>query len=346
MDANSLSPRPSAIATGLASGSAPPSPSLNPPTGYSSAGFTRRRTSWGNKADAGTDPLQFDLPLKSALPTSDPLSSSKSVGGTMGNGGGSAKSSPRPLFIPPGDPFSSPPDDQPPLREFPFSASAKRYPSITSISSSFSTSQPGASSAALISPDYAEENRVFDDDVRLTAHIGGGVTEQGWDSEQTFAADAERVAASPGMRVRYDTSPSPLKKTGTVLKNITKSLRRVSLRVVNLASAGLENQIRLPDDDGVNLVGSGFDNGDESFPDLGKLPPIRGRTLGFLGPTNRLRQALFRFMVHPCVLICLIPRFLINQQMDRACHSIVDHFQYHRPCHSSLSFTQCDTTTC
>jgi hypothetical protein len=307
MDANSLSPRPSAIATGLASSSAPPSPSLNPPTGYSAAGFTRRRTSWGNKADAGADPLQFDLPLKSALPISDPLSSSKSVGGSMGKGSGkgsgNGKSSPRPLFIPPDDPFSSPPDDQPPLREFPFSASAKRYPSIASTSSSFSTSQPRASSAALISPDYAVENRGFDDDVRLTAHMGG----QGWDSEQSLAADAERIAASPGIRVRYDTSPSPLKKTGTALKNITKNLRRVSLRVVNLAGAGLENQIRLPDDGPANLVDSGFDDGDESFPDSRKLPPIRGRALGFLGPTNTLRLTLFRFLVHPCVLYFFMP---------------------------------------
>src|ERR1700726_1096562 len=48
----------SAIATGLTTSSAPNSPSLDP---SDSSAFTRRRTSWGNREDAGQDPLRFNM---------------------------------------------------------------------------------------------------------------------------------------------------------------------------------------------------------------------------------------------------------------------------------------------
>jgi hypothetical protein len=85
--------------------------------------------------------------------------------------------------------------------------------------------------------------------------------------------------------LRYSTSPSPLRKMGTAIKHVSQNLRRASVRVVNMASVGLE---RLSDDD-------------DHLPDLAQtLPePIRGRTLGFLGPTSRLRLLCFNFLVYP-----------------------------------------------
>ncbi|EKM51357.1 uncharacterized protein PHACADRAFT_263452 [Phanerochaete carnosa HHB-10118-sp] len=33
--------------------------------------------------------------------------------------------------------------------------------------------------------------------------------------------------------------------------------------------------------------------------DLSRTLPIRGRALGFMGPTNRVRLAMYRFLIHP-----------------------------------------------
>jgi voltage-dependent calcium channel len=67
--------------------------------------------------------------------------------------------------------------------------------------------------------------------------------------------------------------------------------------VVNFAGAGLENQIRLPDGDENDL--SEDEEGKEYAEDLKQNLPVRGRTLGFLGPKSRLRIALFHFLVYP-----------------------------------------------
>jgi hypothetical protein len=40
--------------------------------------------------------------------------------------------------------------------------------------------------------------------------------------------------------------------------------------------------------------------------DIDKNSPLRGRTLGFLGPTNPLRMALFHFLVHPFIISSLL----------------------------------------
>jgi len=115
--------------------------------------------------------------------------------------------------------------------------------------------------------------------------------------------------------VRYSVTPSPLKKTETAIKSVSKNLRRISLRVVNLANTGLEGQLRL---------GNGNEDGDEKRlaleddedddgppqPDLKKVFPIRGRALGFLGPESKIRLALFNFLVHPCVFYSIPPQLL------------------------------------
>jgi hypothetical protein len=128
--------------------------------------------------------------------------------------------------------------------------------------------------------------------------------------EQGYGEDAEQSAgATPRSRrktVRYSLTSSPLKKTGTAIKSVSQNLRRVSLRVVNLAGAGLENQIRLADDDDDEArgkrsvsIGKGNDEGDSGdFPDLSNNLPIRGRTLGFLDSNSKLRLALYNFLVY------------------------------------------------
>ena len=103
---------------------------------------------------------------------------------------------------------------------------------------------------------------------------------------------------------RYSVTPSPLKATETIIKNIKK----MSLRVVNLANTELEGHLKLGDrdDDGDNKSLASEDDEDEGH-ESKKVLPIRGRALGFLGPENKIRLALFNFLVHPYVLLFFPP---------------------------------------
>ncbi|OBZ73075.1 hypothetical protein A0H81_07105 [Grifola frondosa] len=129
-------------------------------------------------------------------------------------------------------------------------------------------------------------------------------TSSGW--SQGDDIDPERSGSTSRPRrktVRYTVSPSALKKTGTTLKTVSRNLRRASLRVVNLGTFGLDDHVRLEDVD--ELVQkqeedeAEAEDEDEVLPDLSKTLPIRGRTLGFLGPTNRVRLAMYQFLVYP-----------------------------------------------
>ena len=40
---------------------------------------------------------------------------------------------------------------------------------------------------------------------------------------------------------------------------------------------------------------------DEALPDLSKTLPIRGRTLGWLGPRSQLRLAMYKFLTYSSV---------------------------------------------
>ena len=107
--------------------------------------------------------------------------------------------------------------------------------------------------------------------------------------------------------LRYSLTPSPLKKTETAIKSVSKNLKKMSLRVVNLANTELEGHLRLGDgnEEGGNKRLSSEDEEDEGPPppELKKVLPIRGRALGFLGPESKTRLALFNFLVHPCVFL-------------------------------------------
>lgn len=135
------------------------------------------------------------------------------------------------------------------------------------------------------------------------------------DSEQHMFGDATpRTRRRLQQRYTANLSPSPIQRSGTAIKRLSQGLRRVSWRVVNFAGAGLDDHIRLSDGDEVNATGNGrrrpsTDNDDgeddrsvEPFAESGrKVSSLRGRTLGLFGPTSRVRQAMYDFLIFPCV---------------------------------------------
>jgi hypothetical protein len=110
--------------------------------------------------------------------------------------------------------------------------------------------------------------------------------------------DPERSAGSAKKKRRYSVSPSSLVKTG--IQDVSRNIHRVSKRVVNLAGSGMETQLRLGEGDEEPVR---HEDEDEDLPDLSKVIPIRGYTLGFLGPDSRFRLALYRMLLYPCVLL-------------------------------------------
>ena len=198
-----------------------------------------------------------------------------------------------------------------------------------------SNSQARASSASLISTsrrDSSPTSSTFDDFTHLTATLSTSnmnpIDEMGaaaaankdhddWrtDSEQHAFGDATpRTRRRLEQRYSANLTPSPIQRSGTAIKRLSQSLRRVSLRVVNFAGAGLDDHIRLPDgSDQVGATGDGRhrppDNDEDRddrtvqpFVDLGRnVFPLRGRTLCLFGPTSRVRRAMYDFFIFPCV---------------------------------------------
>ncbi|KAG6861044.1 hypothetical protein C0995_004545 [Termitomyces sp. Mi166 len=267
--------------------SAPPSPSLEP--SGSNASFARRRTSWGQRLfDAGQDPLRLDLSQEAhfaALPIP-----ALAPAGT------------RPAYSMTDDVFFLPVDD----RNFPFSV---HHGIQNQNTNSYSTPEPGPSSASLVSPhDFDSEmydGHREDDEAHLTANMArNGVEEY---DEIDLEQSAALTPRSRRRTVRYNVTSSPLKKTGSAIKSISKNLRRASVRVVNLASTGLEGQLRLGDRDGEERA-----TDEDPLPDLTKALPIRGRTLGLLGTDSKLRLALFNFLVYPWTEPIILVLIIVN----------------------------------
>jgi len=268
--------------TGLVN-SAPPSPTLRPLD--SERSLARRRTSWA-KSDVGQDRLRLNLPTMEAGPP------------TVG----------RSSFTPDENPFHSPDD--------PFFANNLSFgpsPIYNEVSYS-SSSKDGPSSSLLISTADSDLDSSKDEDqVRLTGPNSSwetGANAQ-WTSAGDMSIDSERTGGvTPRTRRRsphYDTSASPLKRTGTALRAMSKNIRSASLRVVNLAGHG-ETSIRLPDEDQDNGEYSPPLHGaKEDFEELRtddqvfvtrKLSPLRGRTLGFLESSSKFRLRLYRLLSH------------------------------------------------
>ncbi|CDO68509.1 hypothetical protein BN946_scf184998.g6 [Trametes cinnabarina] len=255
-----------------------------PTTPLSSDSLARRRTSWGG-ANAVQDPLRYDLQSSDhehvAVPSRE------------GNA----------TWVPNEDPFS-PTDEHPPFRDYSYRAGDMRYQDPGAI---YSASQPGQSSASLISSHFRESGDTTDstrddDEAHLTSNMSRHGAGTDWGPGD--GVDAERSGASLRAKrrtLRY--GASPLKKTGTTLKTVSRNLRRASLRVVNFGGLGLEDHVRLDDTDERNEKKEEDEDDipdeNEALPDLTKSLPIRGRTLGCLGPHSRLRLAMYKFLVYP-----------------------------------------------
>ncbi len=136
------------------------------------------------------------------------------------------------------------------------------------------------------------------------------------DSEQHVLGDATpRTRRRLEQRYSANLFPSPIQRSGTAIKRLSENLRRASWRVVNFAGAGLDDHIRLSDDDDqVHATTdvrhrSSADNDEDDdgrsvqqFADLGRrVLPLRGRTLCLFGRTSRVRRAMYDFLIFPCV---------------------------------------------
>lgn len=262
--------------------SVPPSPALVPTDAQES--FARRRTSWG-RMETTQDPLRFDLPNADPRP-----STSHRTAPAAAPAGWAAHE----------DPFFSPTEEDSPTF-------GHNYTYQSAGGGTYSTAQPGPSSASLISSAYRAsdpEANPDDDEIGLTANMSRPGS--GWGQRDT---DPELSASTTRSKrtVRYSTSPSPLRKAGDRLTTISRTLRRASLRVVNMAGIGIDEHVKLADVDEKVAEKESVDEEDEDPEkeyqpealDLSRSLPIRGRTLGFMGPTNRVRLAMYRFLVHP-----------------------------------------------
>jgi hypothetical protein len=165
------------------------------------------------------------------------------------------------------------------------------------------TTQPGPSSASLISPTDFDD----DENLRLTngKHVqhGFGWREHNHENPETIPTPRIRKRLS-----KYTSTHSPLNKTGNTLRSVSRNIKRMSIRVVNLAGLGLDEHIRLADEGdekySTHRMDGGAAEGDyehehEGLPDLRKSLLIRGRSLGFMGPTNRFRLAMYHFLLYP-----------------------------------------------
>ena len=121
-------------------------------------------------------------------------------------------------------------------------------------------------------------------------------------------ADPERSASGARSKrnMRYSASPSPLRKAGNRLTTISRNLRRASVRVVNMAGIGVDEHVRLADLDDEKMAVKDEEDEEKDEKeydavvlDLSKTMPIRGKTLGFMGPRSRLRLAMYKFLIYP-----------------------------------------------
>ncbi|KAG1745083.1 Ion transport protein-domain-containing protein [Suillus paluster] len=170
-------------------------------------------------------------------------------------------------------------------------------------------------------PDSDLDSSKDGDDIHLTGTNSRwkSSANENWASANDLSIDSERTggATAPTRQrtLRYSTSPSPLKRTGSAFKAVSHHLRRASLRVVNLTGYA---SIRIPDEDlndgdyfPAQEVKEPFEeqwNEDQVFVTR-KLTPLRGRTLGFLESSSTFRLRLYHTLSHPWtepLILCFI----------------------------------------
>ena len=265
--------------------SAPPSPALEP-----SDSTLARRRSWGNRlresergSSSSSELTQFELDSLAQVQTSPRRMTTNT----------------RPVMAQQNQDVNDERSKAHPYVNDP----AQQYgPWTGTLPDFFVDSMAGPSTISLMPHRNHFEHEVEreDDEAHLTAKmLSAGMRDES--PEEYTAGDPEYDGATtPRTRrrrtLRYSASPSPL----TAMKSVSKNLKRMSLRVVNLANTGLEGQLRLGDGEDTARRNNGAeDEGGPPAPDLKQALPIRGRTLGFLGPDSKLRLSLFNFLVHP-----------------------------------------------
>jgi len=104
--------------------------------------------------------------------------------------------------------------------------------------------------------------------------------------------EAHLTSDTPARKREID---SPMRRR-TTLQRVSRNLRRISVRVVNLGSAGIDDRhTRLPDDL------------DEDAPPpitpvvarQQSAGPLRGTTLGLLGRDNPIRLTMYNILMYP-----------------------------------------------
>lgn len=314
----------SAIELVTSAGIGPSSPALVP-SGDGRNSFARRRPSWG-RVESGQDPLRSHSDL---FAMNDPGPSCRP----------SLSLQPPASYAIDDDPFVSP------TQLDMFRVSTATSESDYSVEPYVYTnhSRAGASTTSLISTHRESSTSTYDDSAHLTANMSSEPPHGGnWrtDSEDTAAATPRTRRRTQ----RYSAELSPLSRSGTTIKSISQGLRRISIRVVNFASSGLEdeNHVRLGSDDGDERVVEGDDDGEEKVSEplpesSSNILSLRGRTLGFFGPTNRVRLAMYNFLIFPCVTILILSARLTSAQVDRSRHSLLDPSLRHFSDRSSFS---------
>jgi hypothetical protein len=283
----------------------PPSSS---PSGPTNERYARKRSSWG-QVEPGQDPLHLDtrVPAMPAHVVASPTGLSPSSG--------------QPL-VARSDSVDDPFWPGPPSRDN--MAEAHRVASYGSGSSIASTAGPsrarlgashsGQSELSLISRDTETLDEQHDDDeAGLTQNASAISGHRSW--RRASRDDAERsVGETPSARrksaLKY--GASPLSGTSNTLLNVSRTMKRISQRVVNLGNHAVEDHIRLEDEPEEKEREKETDSDIEveavlvspETPVSAPVPlisPLRGRTLGFLGPSSRMRLAMYRFLMHPYV---------------------------------------------
>lgn len=266
--------------------SVPPSPALIP-----RESLPRRRLSWG-RMDATHDPLRFD-----AADVEPPRINT----GPANHSGWTAHD----------DPFYSPTTgDSPPFAHtFSYQSGGR---------GTYSTAQPGPSSASLISRGTDGTGTPDDDDqVALTGNMSRPGS-SGWRQSTDVDPESSAVTRRSRKTVRYSASPSPLRKTGNRLATISRNIRRASIRVVNMAGIGVDEHVRLGDTEDEKQQARDDEDEEEkehdedAILDLSRALPIRGRTLGFMGPANKLRLAMYKFLIYPWTEPIILLLIVIN----------------------------------
>lgn len=259
------------------SSSGPSSPVLGNLTSREGS-TSRRRLSWGRlerqRVDGSGDPLRINTSMSDA--------------NTRRGEGGSD------------DPFAPEPESETPKEDDALA------PGRTLPSSYYPArhEEAGTSQQSLVGSFYGKLTSDYDvdlddDEMGLTAYTSRGLalSDSLRPDQASMDHDVERTPDRTSKR-RYSLTPSP----GSKLRSVKKTLRRASMRVVNLAGVNLEDRaqaVRLPDDKSKGKAV--IREEEEELPDLAKRLPIRGRTVGLFGPTSRIRLAMFRFLTHPYV---------------------------------------------